>query len=277
MSPPAEFVLANDVGQQAQEPRALDGAGKLTLLLRGHRGDAARHDLAALGDVTHQQLGVLVVDLRSIRARERAALAATEKRAACTRFSPLFLLPIRRGGGGGFSVFTRTARTAVTAEAATFTIATTETTLAVATEATAFAIATESAATVVTLAVTVGLAHHRGRAFLELLDADAEIADHVFADALLALDLGDRRGRCVDVEQHEMRLAFLVHAVGEGGHPPILGLGALAAETFDDAGHLRSQLFDLLRARVLAREKNMLIESHGSPFLMLAHRPASSP
>src|SRR3954467_10007073 len=87
MLPPAEFVLANDVGQQAQEPRALDGAGKLTLLLRGHRGDAARHDLAALGDVTHQQLGVLVVDLRSIRARERAALAATEKRAACTSFS----------------------------------------------------------------------------------------------------------------------------------------------------------------------------------------------
>src|SRR3954470_910601 len=87
MSPPAEFVLANDVGQQAQEPRALDGAGKLTLLLRGNRGDAARHDLAALGDVTHQQLGVLVVDLRSIRARERAALAATEKRAACTSFS----------------------------------------------------------------------------------------------------------------------------------------------------------------------------------------------
>src|SRR3954466_2782232 len=87
MSPPAEFVLANDVGQQAQEARALDGAGKLTLLLRGHRGDAARHDLAALGDVTHQQLGVLVVDLRSIRARERAALATTEKRAACTSFS----------------------------------------------------------------------------------------------------------------------------------------------------------------------------------------------
>src|SRR3569623_1267778 len=87
MSPPAEFVLANDVGQQAQEPRALDGAGELTLLLRGYRGDAARHDLAALGDVTHQQLAVLVVDLRRIGSRERAALATTEKRAACTSFS----------------------------------------------------------------------------------------------------------------------------------------------------------------------------------------------
>src|SRR5689334_11344702 len=87
MSPPAELVLTNDVGQQAQEPRALDRAGEFTLLLRGHRGDAARHDLAALGDVTHQQLGVLVVDLGSIGARERAALATTEKRAACTSFS----------------------------------------------------------------------------------------------------------------------------------------------------------------------------------------------
>src|SRR6202790_3651010 len=79
--------LANNVRQQAEEPRALDGAGEFTLLLGGDGGDAARHDLAALGDVTHQQLGILVVDLRRIRARERAGLAATEKRTACTSFS----------------------------------------------------------------------------------------------------------------------------------------------------------------------------------------------
>src|SRR3954462_13125496 len=82
-----QSVLANDVGQQAEETRALDGARELTLLLGGDGGDAARHDLAALGDVTHQQLGILVVDLRRIRARERAGLAATEKRTACTSFS----------------------------------------------------------------------------------------------------------------------------------------------------------------------------------------------
>src|SRR6059058_4481317 len=86
-TPPIEEVLANDVGQQAEETRALDGARKLTLLLGGHGRDAARHDLAALGDVTHQQLGILVVDLRRIRTRERAGLAATEKRTACTSFS----------------------------------------------------------------------------------------------------------------------------------------------------------------------------------------------
>src|SRR5258707_6652359 len=85
--PPTEFVLANDVRQQAQEPRALDGAGEFTLLLGGDGGDAARHDLAALGHVTHQKLGILEVDLRRIRARERAGLAATEKRTACTSFS----------------------------------------------------------------------------------------------------------------------------------------------------------------------------------------------
>src|SRR5260221_558002 len=84
--PPIEIVLANDVGQQAQEPRALDGAGEFTLLLGGDGSDAARHDLAALGDVTHQQLGILVVDLRRIRTGERAGLAAAEKRTACTSF-----------------------------------------------------------------------------------------------------------------------------------------------------------------------------------------------
>src|SRR3954463_5074160 len=79
--------LANNVGQQAQEPRALDGAGEFTLLLGGDGGDAARHDLAAFGDVKHQQLGILVVDLRRVRTRERAGLATTEKRTACTSFS----------------------------------------------------------------------------------------------------------------------------------------------------------------------------------------------
>src|SRR3982075_376284 len=79
--------LANNVRQQTEETRALDGAREFTLLLGGDGGDAARHDLAALGDVTHQQLGILVVDLRRIRTRERAGLAATEKRTACTSFS----------------------------------------------------------------------------------------------------------------------------------------------------------------------------------------------
>src|ERR1700709_1418465 len=85
--PRIEDFLTNNVRQQTQETRPLDGAREFTLLLGGDGGDAARHDLAALGDVTHQQLGILVVDLRGIRARERAGLAAAEKRTACTSFS----------------------------------------------------------------------------------------------------------------------------------------------------------------------------------------------
>src|SRR6185436_17388688 len=76
---------------------------------------------------------------------------------------------------------------------------------------------------------------------------------------------------------HEMRFAILVHAVGERTHAPVLGLGDLAAEPFDDARHLGGQLFDLLGARILAREKNMLVKRHGCPFLVLARSPAASP
>src|SRR5215207_2278994 len=69
-------VLANNVGQQAEETRALDGAREFALLLGGNGRDAARHDLAALRHVTHQQLGILEVDLRRVRARERAACSS---------------------------------------------------------------------------------------------------------------------------------------------------------------------------------------------------------
>src|SRR5882672_703682 len=79
--------LPDNVRQQTEEARALDGAREFALLLGGDGGDAARHDLAALGYVTHQQLGILVVDLRRVRTRERAGLAAAEKRTACTSFS----------------------------------------------------------------------------------------------------------------------------------------------------------------------------------------------
>src|SRR5262245_20245587 len=81
------LLLANDVRQETEQTRALDGAREFALLLGGHCRDAARHDLAALGDVTHQQLGILVVDLRRVRTRERTGLAAAEKRTACTGFS----------------------------------------------------------------------------------------------------------------------------------------------------------------------------------------------
>src|SRR5262249_46386620 len=73
---------SDHVRQEPEEPRPLDGAGKLALLLRRDRSDAARHGLAALGGVTLQQPHVLVFDLRAVGAGERAGLAAAEERSA---------------------------------------------------------------------------------------------------------------------------------------------------------------------------------------------------
>src|SRR5688572_16163270 len=74
---------ADHVRQKSEEPRALDRLRKLALLLGRHGRDPARHDLAALGDVTLQQLGVLVIDLRRIGAGERTSLAPPEERPSC--------------------------------------------------------------------------------------------------------------------------------------------------------------------------------------------------
>src|SRR3981189_2488994 len=74
-----------------------------------------------------------------------------------------------------------------------------------------------------------------------------------------------------------MRLAVLVHAVSERTYAPVFHLHDLAAALLDDAGHLGGQFFDLLGARILAREKNMLIKRHGCPFLKLARFLAASP
>ena len=88
-----------------------------------------------------------------------------------------------------------------------------------------------------------------------LVHANGEIAQHVFVEPLLPLDLVERGRRRIDVEQREMRLAVLAQAIGEGLHAPLLGLGDLAAHLLDDAFELGGQFFDLLRADVLARRK----------------------
>src|SRR4029078_7266988 len=61
---------------------ARDAAGKLALLLGGHRGDRPRHHLAALRHIALQQLHVLVVDLRRFIAGERTSLAPAIEGAA---------------------------------------------------------------------------------------------------------------------------------------------------------------------------------------------------
>src|SRR3954468_8619359 len=75
-------LLLHDVGQQRHEAGALDRIGEQALLLVADRGDAGRHDLAALGNEALQQLDVLIVDLGRVIAGEGAGLLAPEEGAA---------------------------------------------------------------------------------------------------------------------------------------------------------------------------------------------------
>src|ERR1035437_978946 len=84
---------------------------------------------------------------------------------------------------------------------------------------------TEPAAAFVALTIAVDLAHHCRGTFLVLLDADGNVAQNLFIEPLLPFDLGERSRRRIHVHQREMRLAVLVHPVGEGLYAPLLDLG----------------------------------------------------
>src|SRR5262249_33311000 len=78
-----ELRLFENVRKKPKEAGPLDSPRQLALLLRRHRCDAARHDLAALRDIAAEQAHVLVIDLRRILTRERAGLATAMERPPC--------------------------------------------------------------------------------------------------------------------------------------------------------------------------------------------------
>src|SRR6478609_3286895 len=80
----------------------------------------------------------------------------------------------------------------------TVTEAATTTALPVASETAAVAIAEATAAVV---AVAVGFAHHRRRTFFVLADAHREIAQNVFAQTFLTLDLVESSRWRVEIEK----------------------------------------------------------------------------
>src|SRR5690242_21776557 len=100
-----------------------------------------------------------------------------------------------------------------------------------------------------------------------LVDPDGEEADHVLVDVRLALELGDRGRRSIEVESDVVRLAVLGDAVGEAAQAPSLGLHDLPAIVFDNLGGVFRERIDLGLGEVLAREENMLVEWHVSSSL----------
>ena len=136
---------------------------------------------------------------------------------------------------------------------------------------------TKTESPIVALAVAIDLAHHRGWAFLVLVHADGDVAQHVLAEPFLTLDLVESSSRRVDVEEGEMRLAVLAQTIGEGLDAPLLGLGDLAPHLLENALELGGKVFDLLRAGILARQEDVFVEGHRYAFPCVMLLPAQSP
>src|SRR5690606_8841674 len=73
-------VVVVGVRDQREEARALDRERQLALVARLGAGDAARHDLAVLGEGLAQGVEILVIDLLDALGGELAELAAAEER-----------------------------------------------------------------------------------------------------------------------------------------------------------------------------------------------------
>src|SRR5690606_27139146 len=151
---------------------------------------------------------------------------------------------------------------AILTGAAVFTGATILARTAIATEAAAITAIATGAATAATVPLAITTTHHRRGTLLQRVNADGHIADDVLVQGHLALQLGHRRRRGVEVERDIMRLAVLLDAEGERAQAPIFGLGDLALTLFDDLGQRFADGVDLCRGKVLTRQEDMLVKRH---------------
>ena len=198
----------HDVGEQGQEAGALDGLGQFALLDLAHRGDARGHDLAALADVTLQELHILVVDLRRAIARERADLAAAEEGAA----------PAAPGDGrarrvGGCFVDVGHGLRPYSAEAAC------------GANSSRGGRSPRSGTIAALTALTVPAGQDGGKLQVDLVDLHGHEAQDVFVERELALHLLDGGGRRVERQKRIVPLAVLLDAIGQVAQAPIFDLG----------------------------------------------------
>ena len=163
----------------------------------------AGDDLAALGDEALEQADVLVVDRRERPCPRRGSSCGGGKMGGPSVNPHLFVARAKLGDGhrgrGGRRGRDVAAGTTVAAVAAVVAVA------------------------------LARSAHHRRRTFFMLIDADGHVADDVFVDVGLALELGDDAGGASMSSSDVMRLAVLGDAVGEAAQAPGLGLDDLAA------------------------------------------------
>ena len=124
------------------------------------------------------------------------------------------------------------------------------------------AVTTVAGTTRAILVAAIAAPHHRRGAGFMGIDADGEEPDDILVDVRLALELGDRGRRGIDVEHDVMRLAVLGDAVSEALEAPGLGLGDLALIVGEDLGGVFRERVDLGLGKVLSSEENMLVKRH---------------
>src|SRR5690606_29448963 len=155
---------------------------------------------------------VLVIDGRRILARERADLAAAEKRTGChilISFSGSVAVVAVGAVAALAALFAITAATALAAVAAITTI--------------------PAVATIPALATLLALLHLDRGAVLVLVDLDGQHAHDVVMQAGQTLHLLHGRGGRVRAQEGVMALAVLVDLVGQGAQTPVFRPDHLAA------------------------------------------------
>src|SRR5260370_34885342 len=74
-----------------------------------------------------------------------------------------------------------------------------------------------------------------------------------------------------------MRFAVLSQPIGQRLYAPLLGLCDLSSHLLNHPFELRRELFDLLRAGILARQEDVFIEWHADAFPLSSCSPGAKP
>jgi len=109
------------------------------------------------------------------------------------------------------------------------------------------------------------LHYHRGP-FLEGIDPDRQVTDHVFVDPHSPLEFRNRRRRGRNIQQHVVPFAVFPHAIGQVAQPPILALLDFTAIVDDELRECIGECINLRARYVLARDENVFVQRHPSQF-----------
>src|SRR5262249_38508506 len=102
----------------------------------------------------------------------------------------------------------------------------------------------------------VGFARQDRRGlFVDRLDAQGHVAQHVFIQAELTLHFGDERRFGVQPQQHVVALAVLLDPIGQAAQAPVFALLHRAALGGEFGGDVVGDLLDLLLRYVVPRDQ----------------------